>query len=146
MKTREKIELGLIPLAVVLVGWSSSRLPARLGVGALLVIACLGWLVQGGVRDLWLLYLTKTRADSAPRRKVACMCVESTFGLTGLLVGLGLALAGLGGEVMLTPSRWMILTAAVLAVGFAAKDYVIGWRPLGIRREPEHHSFIFTWR
>lgn len=57
MKTREKIELSLIPVAVALVGLAARWLPVQLGTGELLVIACLAWLVQGGLRDLWLLYL-----------------------------------------------------------------------------------------
>ena len=60
MKSRNKIELGLIPVAVVAVGLAGRWLPAQLGTGPLLVIACLAWLVQGGLRDLWLLHLVKS--------------------------------------------------------------------------------------
>ena len=37
------------------------------------------------------------------------------------------------------------LAAAVFMLGFLAKDFVISWRPLGVRRDPDHHSIIFTW-
>ncbi len=74
------------------------------------------------------------------------MCLESSVGLTGLLLGVVLALTGVGGHVALTPARWMLLAAGVLALGFAAKDLVITWRPLGVRRDPDHHTIIFTWR
>ncbi|MEO6875763.1 MAG: hypothetical protein ABI222_13175 [Opitutaceae bacterium] len=145
MKTREKIELGLIPVVVAAVGLAARGLPTQLPTGEVLVIACLAWLVQGGVRDLWLLYLIKSRPATAPQRKLACMCLESSVGLTGLVLGIGLAVGGLGGHVTFTPARWMLLTAAVLTMGFLAKDLIISWRPLGVRRDPDHHTIIFTW-
>ena len=145
MKTREKIELSLIPVAVALVGLAARWLPVQLGTGELLVIACLAWLVQGGLRDLWLLYLLKSRPVTAPRRRLACLCLESSVGLTGVVVGVLLALGGLGGQSTLNAGRWMLLAAAMFALGFLAKDLVISWRPPGIRRDPDHHSIIFTW-
>lgn len=146
LKTREKVEIGLVPVAIAIVGFFASALPARLSLGALITIGCLGWLVQGGLRDLWLLYLTKARADSAPRRTVACMCLESSAGMTGIILGIALSLLALGPVVTLTPLRWMLFTATVLVVGFLAKDYIIAWRPLSLRREPDHHTFIFSWK
>ena len=145
MKTREKVELALIPLAVIAVGLSARWLPAELGTGELLVIACLAWLVQGGIRDLWLLYLLKSHSPSTPRRRLACMCLESSVGLTGVMIGVVLALCGVGGRIALNSNRWMVLAAGVLVLGFLAKDLVISWRPLGVRRDPEHHSIVFTW-
>jgi len=145
MKTREKVELGLIPVVVAGVGAAARWLPMRLGVGELLTIACLAWLVQGGLRDLWLLYLLKSRPAAAPRRKLACLCLESSAGLTGLVVGVGLALSGTGGQIALNAGRWMLLAVGVLTLGFLAKDFVISWRPLGLRRDPDHHSIVFTW-
>lgn len=144
MKTREKIELGLIPVIVVSVGLCARAFPTELGIGELLVIACLAWLVQGGIRDLWLLHLIKSRPAAEPRR-LACMCFESGVGLTGVVIGVGLALSGSGGRITLNPTRWMLLAAAVLALGFLAKDLVISWRPFGVRRDPDHHTIIFTW-
>jgi hypothetical protein len=73
------------------------------------------------------------------------MCLESSAGLTGVLVGVALILLGVGGEVTLNTALWMLLTGAVLVLGFAAKDLVITWRPLGLRRVPDHHTIIFTW-
>ena len=145
MKTREKIELGLIPVVVAAVGLAGRWLPVQLGTGPLLVVACLIWLVQGGLRDLWLLYLVKRQPVAAPKRRLACMCLESSVGLTGVVVGVILALSNFGGQHPLNPARWMLLTAAVLTLGFLAKDLVISWRPPGIRRDPDHHSIVFTW-
>jgi len=145
MKTREKVELGLLPVVVATVGATERFLPAQLGAGELLTIACLTWLVQGGVRDLWLLYLMKSRPAVTPRRKLACMCLESSVGLTGLVVGVMLALSGIGGRITLNAGRWMLVAGMVFTLGFLAKDFVISWRPLGLRRDPDHHTILFTW-
>jgi hypothetical protein len=145
MKTPDKVELGIIAVAILLVGTLGRFLPSRLRIGEVLAIGCLTWLVQGGVRDLWLLYLLKTRPTTAPRRRLACMCLESSAGMAGLIVGIGLTLCGFGGELQMTPMRWMLLAAGVFALGFVLKDFVISWRPLGLRRDPDHHSIIFTW-
>jgi hypothetical protein len=66
-------------------------------------------------------------------------------GLTGVVLGVVLALCGLGGQLLLNSARWMLLAGAVFTLGFLAKDLVISWRPPGIRRDPDHHSIIFTW-
>lgn len=145
MKTREKTELGLIPVVVLAVGLAGRWTPALLDAGPLLVIASLTWLVQGGLRDLWLLYLVNRQPAANPPRRLACMCLESSAGLTGVVVGVILALCDLGGPVTLSPSRWMLFTAVVLTLGFLAKDLIISWRPLGVRRDPDHHSIVFTW-
>lgn len=74
------------------------------------------------------------------------MCLESSAGLTGVLLGVVLAVCGVGSEVTLTTERWTLLAGGVLILGFLLKDFVITWRPLGLRREREHHTILFTWR
>jgi len=145
LKTPAKIELALIPVAVTVVGFSTKWLPQRLSTGELLVTACLAWLMQGGLRDLWFIYLRKSQPATNPPRRLACMCLESSVGLTGVVIGVLLAISGTGGSVALDPARWVLLAAVVLVVGFLAKDLVISWRPLGVRRDPDHHSIVFTW-
>lgn len=145
METHHRVELALIPVAVTAVGLSARWLPSRVGAGALLTTACLAWLVQGGLRDAWLLYRLRTRPDPRPPRRLACMCLESSAGLTGVLVGGALAALGRGGDVAMSPLRWSLLAAAVFALGFLARELVITWRPLGLRRVPDHHSIVFTW-
>ena len=145
MTRREHVELGMIAASVGLVGVFSPWLPARLKFGQALTLACLTWLLQGGVRDAWILYQLKRRPSTAPKRRLACMCLESSAGLTGLMAGIGLSLFNLGGDLRFTTTRWVLLAGAVFALGFLLKDYVISWRPLGLRRDPDHLSIVFTW-
>lgn len=146
MKTPAKVELALIPVAVVGVGLVGRFLPSRLSSGELLTIGCVGWLVQGGIRDLWFLHVLKSRPASVPKRRLPCMCLESSAGLTGILLGVLLALSGIGGAVALSPMRWAGVAAGVLTLGFLLRDMVITWRPLGLRRDPDHHSIVFAWK
>ncbi|MEO7598487.1 MAG: hypothetical protein ABIV50_06115 [Opitutus sp.] len=145
MKPREKIELLLIPVAALGVGALSLLLPIQLTVAELLGLACATWLVQGGIRDLWMIREMKKKRSTAPQRRLACMCLESTAGLTGLCVAAGLMLADWGGNVSITPGRMFGLAGGVFILGFLVKDIVISWRPLGLRRDPDHHSIVFTW-
>ncbi|MEO7361946.1 MAG: hypothetical protein ABI120_16565 [Gemmatimonadaceae bacterium] len=145
MKPREKTELALIPVGAPGMGVLSLLLPNQLTVAELLGLSCAAWLVQGGIRDLWLIREMKKQRSASPQRRLACMCLESTAGLTGLCVAAGLTLANLGGNVSITPVRITILAAGVFLLGFIVKDYVISWRPLGLRRDPDHHSIVFTW-
>lgn len=135
----------MIPVAVAAVGVGARWLPAVVGAGELLAGACLAWLVQGGLRDAWLLYRMRARPDRAPRRRMACVCLESSAGLTGVVVGAVLAALGRGGTVAMGPARWAALAAVVFTAGFLLREVVVTWRPLGLRREPDHHAIVFTW-
>jgi hypothetical protein len=146
MQAHGKVELALIPCAVAVIATGAGRLPTHLSVGELLTIGCVAWLVQGGIRDVWLLYRQKTRPSPEPTRKLTGMCFESTAGLTGILVGVVLALATNGPEFSLTPKRWACFAAAVFILGFLLKDFVITWRPIGLRRERNHGSIVVSWR
>jgi hypothetical protein len=145
LRFEEKVEVALIPLAMLGVGAASSALPRQLRVGELFAVGCLAWLVQGGIRDLWHLYNQKRERSKNPTRKLACMCFESSVGFVGRVVGIVLILTGQSDSFRMTPFRWMVLAAVIFNVGFFAKDLVISWRPLGVRRDPDHHSIVFTW-
>jgi hypothetical protein len=145
VNTHSKVELALIPVAVAGVAAGAPWLPTHVGVGELLTAACLAWLLQGGLRDAWLLYRMKTRPARTAPRKLACMCLESSAGFAGVVVGAALAATERGGEVSLDRLRWTALAAVVLATGFALREVVITWRPFGLRREPDHHTIVFTW-
>lgn len=143
MRAAEKVELGLIPPTVAAVGLAAPLLPARLATGELLAVACLALLAQGGLRDLWLLFMAAPPSRAAPRRELACMCLESSVGLTGILLGVALTFFDLGGFVLLDAWRWMFLAAGVLTLGFFGREFVISWRPPGLRRLRDHHTIVF---
>jgi hypothetical protein len=155
MTTFEKIELSLIPLAGLALYLFAPALPllfpAQLGVGRLLTLISALLLFQGLVRDLFLLAKQKRMVRSQPamqQQPLRSMCLESTLGVMGLLLGAGLI--GLGWyndpPLMLPDWAWGCLLMLVMSVGFVIKDLVIDSRPWRIRRDKDHMNILFKWR
>jgi hypothetical protein len=101
-------------------------------------------LVQSLVRDIAI--LLRRRRSTSLRKEAQCFCLESTIGVTGVVVGA--ALAGLGSSALVEVSRWGFCLAALgtMALGFAIKDLVISWNPLAVRREKDHLNLVVRWR
>ena len=146
MKARDWIEISLVPVAVAsLAVASQGHLPREVEVGSLLTAAALLLLLQGLVRDLYLLVRQRS-APSAPRRRMRCMCLESSVGLGGVLLGIGLAVLLPAWRLPLTTGGVVVGSSAVLVFGYATKDLVVTWGPVGLRRDPDHANIIPVWR
>ncbi len=146
MTTAEKTELALIPLSGAAVWLIAARLPAQIGIGSLLLVAAVLLLLQGLVRDLWLLSRRRQQSQDGPRQHALCMCVESTVGATGVVAGLIVLGSAADATLFASQGFWSILAVAVLAIGFAIKDFVFEWRPFRIRREKDHVNLVFSWK
>jgi hypothetical protein len=140
----EKIEAALIGLSVAVVALESTHFPESLEAGALVAGAALALLLQGFARDVC--SLAHGGRDRVPGESAACICAESTVGLSGVLVGLAFTLAGVGGAIALKQWVWPVLAALVWSQGFMMKDFVIQWRPWAIRRIKDHGSIIVKLR
>ena len=88
MRAHEKVELILIPLANLVFWKFTDKLPQEIQIGYLCTLLSLTLLIQGFFRDIWLLYLQKTRYKNSPKRKIKCMCFESTVGMSGIIAGI----------------------------------------------------------
>ena len=110
-----------------------------LGISALL-------LFQSLVRDVAILLRARHAASNEARKEAQCFCLESTIGVTGVVAGA--ALVGLGSSTHITIGRWefLLIAAGTMALGFAIKDLVITWKPLGVRRETNHLNVIVRWK
>ena len=146
MTTAERTELALIPVVGVVVWLVAERLPAKIGIGSLLLAASVLLLFQGLVRDLWLLFKRRQQSQTGPRQEALCMCVESTVGVTGVVAGLILVGGAANSTVFVSQMLWSVLAVLVLAVGFAIKDFVFEWRPFRIRRDKDHVNLVFSWK
>ncbi|MEO0797056.1 MAG: hypothetical protein AAFX93_18015 [Verrucomicrobiota bacterium] len=146
MKIHERVELVLIPCLVAGVYILGQLLPYQLDIGWSFALAALILLVQGFFRDLYLLYRQRTVERDAPKKRMKCMCLESTLGMFG--IGLGIFLTLLLPDYSFPISRWgwSLLVGAVMVFGFLTKDIVITWNPFGIRRDPDHMNIVFTLR
>lgn len=142
----EKVEIGLVLLAVALVRAVAMRLPASLSLGSFLAIAALALFAQGLVRDLWLLAKQRRAGAGAHREEARCMCLESTVGLSGVLAGVVLTAVAVPVVVPLWGWSWAVTAALVWGAGFAIKDVVIQWSPWKLRRVKDHGSILVRWR
>ena len=146
MTTAEKIEGALIPVLGVSVWMVAPEESRKMDVGTLLLWASALLLFQSLVRDLWLLRKAKMTNRTNPVRKMRCMCVESTVGVSGVIFGGVLLGTGISHAIVMHGWIWVLLTTATMAVGFIVKDYVFEWNPLRIRRDKDHTSIVFTWK
>lgn len=145
----EVIEIMLIA-ALVLGYWGFGEfLPGQLTLGNILLDLSALLLLQGLVRDLWLLSVARRIQAvhaTTPQQPMRCMCVESTVGATG--VALGLILLGTGFSdtpITLGTTGWTALILLVLVSGFIIKDWVFEFSPFTIRRDKHHMNIIVGW-
>jgi hypothetical protein len=142
----EKIELGLIVLAIGGATALAKRLPDSLELGSLLAIAALALLGQGLLRDLWLLSKQRNQAGAAHQEEARCMCMESTVGLSGVFSGVVLTAIGVSVMVPVAVWAWPLAGTVVWGLGYAMKDLVIQWSPWKLRRVKDHGSILVRWR
>ena len=145
MTTAEKIELALIPIIGIGFWLIASFFPDRMSIGSLLINTSALLLLQGFFRDLWLLSQQKKTSPDL-QRKMQCMCAESTFGMTGILLGIILLGVGIDLAVPMPQWGWSVLVMVVMTVGFAIKDYVIEWNPFRLYKDIDHINIVFTWK
>ncbi|WP_330946160.1 hypothetical protein [Thermomonas sp. LB-4] len=146
MTRAERLELALIPLAAAAAWGVAARLPDAPGLGDLLLAGAVLLLLQGLLRDLWLLWRRRALAAEAQPRRMPCLCLESALGATGVLAGLVFLGSGQAWRMAMPDWGWSLLVAVVLALGFAIKDLVIALRPLRLAREADHLNIVVGWR
>jgi hypothetical protein len=146
MTTAEKFEAALIAFGAAATWLAAPLLPVRLEFGALLLVVCVLLLLQGLLRDIWLLAVRRRAAAAEPAKAMACICVESAVGAAGVAAGLVVLGAGLGRPVVMTAAGWALCVAMTATAGFVLKDFVVGWSPWSIRREPDHLNIVVRWR
>lgn len=146
MQPMARVEVALIIATTAVIAVLSRHLPASLELGSLFAISALILLVQGLFRDLWLLRQQRKSAPANQPVAMKCMCLESTLGLGGVLVGVILTAVGVTTRVPIAEWVWPILTGSIMTFGFLTRDVVITWSPWGIKKHPGHGSILVVWR
>lgn len=146
MTAAEKVELTLIPVVGAAVWSLAAAAGASIGTGSLLLGSSVLLLLQGLVRDLWLISRRNRDAHAGAGREALCMCVESTIGVTGVVTGLAVLGSALDATLALGPEAMGAIAVVVLAIGFAIKDLVFELRPFRIRRDKDHLNIVFRWK
>jgi hypothetical protein len=130
----EKGELAAILLALGGLWLATGGLAWTLQFGTVVAYASAVILGQGLTRDL--VRLAVDRRDG-PKKRMMCLCAESSIGILLLAAGLGLLLIGISDTVTLSQPKLVGLVAGLLVLGFLAKDYV-----LIVRKEKDHGSVL----
>lgn len=139
----EKVEIALIPLVGIAVCLIAAWLPNHLSIASLLLGASILLLLQGLIRDLWLISKHTRQAEAAPPHQALCMCVESSVGIAGIVAGLMILGSAIDLQLFVHPWIWSVFAVAILAIGFAIKDFIFEWRPFRIRRDKDHVNIVF---
>lgn len=139
----EKAELMLIGIVLLILTMLHTKLPTTFAVGSLITSLALTVLLQGFLRDLYLLYRKRRNPDTQPKVVMRCMCLESTLGLPLVILGVTIAVILPEWKFELPSILTATLHGVALISGFLIKDLLVIWRPLGLRREKNHSHITF---
>ena len=146
MSPAEKCELALVPLLAATAWLLAPLLPTGLSLGHIFLVCSVLLLLQSLVRDLWLLASMRRHGKAESREKAPCMCVESTVGLAGVVMGLTLLAVGLTQTVAIHRWGWGGLVLSVTGIGFLIRNLVFEWSPWRIRLDKNHMNIVFAWK
>lgn len=146
MSLFDKLELCAIIILTGIVWFAANSLPFHLGLGNIILLLSALLLLQSLIRDLSLLFNQRKKPKTTPAIISRCMCVESTVGITGILLGIALIALPISSTIVMSQTRWALSFFVVTTAGFLIKDFVFMWNPWQIRREKDHMNIIFSWK
>lgn len=147
MSRTEKSELLLIALLLIGVLLVEAVLPAKLRFSNVVLYAASLLLLQSLFRDLWYLFASRFKETSDSQvKEMQCMCVESTVGIVGVVIGLLLFFTQIDVYLTMSTILWLTLVGGVLIGGFFIKDYVFMWNPWRIYKDKDHLNIVFSWK
>ncbi len=103
-------------------------------------------LLQSLVRDIWLLMKARRGAQKNPQTAIRCMCVESSLGIAGIVIGAILFGSGIGRPMPMGRWQWSMAALLVMGGGFLIKDYLLESKPWRIRKHKGHVNIVVKWR
>ncbi len=143
----EKAEIAFILVMVSLVVWSSffGLLPAKIRISSLILILSNIILVQSLLRDLIL--VTRSKKNKKQLKPERCICLESTIGLSGVVIGgfVMIFLASYNSLLVMSPLKWSVMSALGLISCYMMKDWVLTWSPFGVKYDKDHIHFLVGW-
>jgi len=142
----EWIEAALIAGIAVTTTMVWPYLPADVTLSQLILGSAVLLLTQSLVRDVAILLRQRAANTVSPARVANCMCIESTIGAVGVVVGLSAPAIFSAGILSLGRIGFSLAVVGTLAFGLAIKDWVIAWNPLALRREKDHLNVIVRWK
>ena len=138
------VEIVCIIITVFIFWFYRLNLPTQISVANLILYLSAFLLLQSLIRDLTILLIQKKTQEKSSQPP--CMCVESTVGLTGILLGAGFIGLGISNYINMIPIAWIASITIVLITGFLIKDLVFQWNPWRIYIEKDHLNIVFSWK
>ncbi len=161
MTILERSELILtFVITILLLLFGSLISPNSASISQLILYGAALLLLQGLMRDLCILFrqrrLSTVKQSKNNKKSTAqipsnpvkepCFCLESAVGLTGVIAGLCLLSIGFNDTISLNSYFFAAYINFILVLGFFLKNYVFGWSPWKIYKEPDHMNVIFQWK
>ena len=140
MLKHERVELILITMSIPLLYSLLQWLPSSVQLSHLMFFVFSLLLTQGLLRDLALLYWISASDNEA--KEMQCMCMESSIGMSGIVLASIVLFSGIDRMLSVLPIYWLFIVPGVLIVGFVIKDYVISWRPWSIYKHKDHLTVV----
>ena len=146
MTVTEKTELCIIATLLALLTLLLNALNVEIKFSMVVLYSASLLFCQSLCRDLWYLYTKRNRLQTEVQPVVRqCMCVESTVGVFGVVVGVLLFSSTFDITVTLSKIILLSLVCVILLGGFLIKDYVIEWNPWRLYKEKDHMNIVFSW-
>ena len=142
----ERVEMTLVLLFRIIICFAAHLLPKQLDTANIIFFVSALMLFQSLIRDLFILARSKKIALAIPFKKARCMCLESTVGISGILIGVGFIFSGFNQTILLSTWQWWAISMAVMISSFLLKDFVIESNPWRIIRDKDHMNILFTWQ
>jgi len=146
MTVTEKTELCIIATLLALLTLLLNALNVEIKFSMVVLYSASLLFCQSLCRDLWYLYTKRNRLQTEVQPVVRqCMCVESTVGVFGVVVGILLFSSTFDITVTLSKIILLSIMCVILLGGFLIKDYVIEWNPWRLYKEKDHMNIVFSW-
>ncbi|MFW5431226.1 MAG: hypothetical protein ACKE5M_03520 [Methylophilaceae bacterium] len=143
MSPFEKTELTLILILSICTCLLSFMLPSQVAIGNLILAASALLLLQSLLRDLFL--IARMKRSSKQYKELRCMCLESTIGMTGIIIGAGVVGIGIDQLVAINRYTWVVLIVFIMVMSFLIKDFVIQSSPWCISQDKDHLNILVKW-
>jgi hypothetical protein len=145
MTKAEGIEVLLIVIFSFGSGLVWSYLPSPIHLWHVMLGIFLLILLQSLIRDVAILIYAR-RSLIGKSRKLQCFCLETTFGVIGILACWIVMWLHLSTLIFISQKNVFCVVLATMVFGFVIKDFVITLKPLGIRREKNHLAILVHFR
>ncbi len=146
MNKLEWSEIATIIVLTTTAWFCAAMFPLNIRIANFILLFSGLLLLQSLIRDVLILFIQRKTIHSTAPRIVRCMCFESTVGMTGVLLGIGIMGLGTSSTIEMGQIQWTLSFALITTTSFLIKDLVFQWNPWKIYKEKDHLNIVFSWK